>query len=212
MSARLKGPDDLLAEFSKSRGHTRITVVTRDRPGLFALLTGILAINRIDVISADIFTWYDGTAVDTFRVNPPWADFHDWAAIERQFRELRESAASLKARIGKTKALRSETPPPVKSADAVSVGIDNASSDYFTLVEVKAHRRIGLLHDVSQALSALSMSIHRAFVSRSADLAACVYYVVDAEGEKVTAPAAMDELKGKIREAALGRAFPASPL
>ncbi|HOX00664.1 MAG TPA: HD domain-containing protein, partial [Deltaproteobacteria bacterium] len=49
LSARLKGPDDLLAEFSKSRGHTRITVVTRDRPGLFALLTGILAINRMDV-------------------------------------------------------------------------------------------------------------------------------------------------------------------
>ena len=128
-------------------------MVTRDRPGLFALLTGILAINRMDVISADIFTWYDGTAVDTFRVNPPWPDFRDWAAIERQFQELRElgeNSADVKARIGKTKALRSETPPPARSADAVTVGIDNASSDYFTLVEVKAHRRLGLVHDRSE--------------------------------------------------------------
>lgn len=211
LSARLKGSDDLVAKISKSRGHTRITVVTRDRPGLFALLTGILAINRMDVISADIFTWYDGTAVDTFRVNPPWADFRDWAAMERQFRELRGNAAGVKARIEKTKALRSETPPPARSTDAVTVGVDNASSDYFTLVEVKAHRRIGLVHDVSHALSALSLSIHRAFVSRSADLAACVYYVVDAHGEKITVPAAMEELAGMIREAALGRAIGASP-
>jgi UTP:GlnB (protein PII) uridylyltransferase len=46
--------------------HTRVTMIARDRPGLFALLAGILTINHLDILSSQVFNWLDGVAVDIF--------------------------------------------------------------------------------------------------------------------------------------------------
>src|SRR4030042_3661000 len=48
-----------------------ITIVALDRPGLFSNVAGVLAINALNVLSADIYTWRDGTAVDVIRTTNP---------------------------------------------------------------------------------------------------------------------------------------------
>ena len=44
------------------------TVVTRDRPGLFALITGVLWARGLNILSADIYTREPGVACDILRV------------------------------------------------------------------------------------------------------------------------------------------------
>jgi len=48
-----------------------ITFLGKDRPGLFSDIAGALALNNINILSAEIYTWRDGTAVDIFRVTGP---------------------------------------------------------------------------------------------------------------------------------------------
>src|SRR5512145_2165644 len=52
-------------------GSSDLVVVTRDQPGLFALIAGTLAARGVNIISAQIATRADGVAIDTFQVNDP---------------------------------------------------------------------------------------------------------------------------------------------
>src|SRR5258705_9833167 len=52
-------------------GSSDLVVVTRDVPGLFALIAGTLAAHGVNIISAQIATRADGIAIDTFQVNDP---------------------------------------------------------------------------------------------------------------------------------------------
>ena len=50
------------------REFSAFTVVTRDQPGLFAKLTGVLRANGMNIVGARINTSRDGIALDSFRV------------------------------------------------------------------------------------------------------------------------------------------------
>src|SRR6059058_1105786 len=52
-------------------GSSDLVVVTRDLPGLFALIAGTLAASDVNIISAQIHTPADGSAIDTIQVNDP---------------------------------------------------------------------------------------------------------------------------------------------
>src|SRR5205823_15084393 len=64
--------------FRSDLGTSDFVVVTRDTPGLFALIAGTLAAHHVNVLSAQIETRADAIAVDTFHVNDPRGDaIHD---------------------------------------------------------------------------------------------------------------------------------------
>jgi [protein-PII] uridylyltransferase len=46
----------------------KVTVCTKDRYGLFSKMTGSMFLNRLNILQAQIHTWEDGTALDTFWV------------------------------------------------------------------------------------------------------------------------------------------------
>jgi len=186
LSSTLAGRDDIRAHIAHRKNHTFITFITRDRPGLFSLLTGILAVNRLEAVSARIFTWYDGTVVDAFKVIAPWQDYHGWHTIEEQCRDVLSGKTDIEARIRRTASLRTSCPDPVPPRETFSLSIDNGSSDFFSIIDVRAPSSIGLIHDVSLAIGGSGLDIHRAFLSRSSDLVSCVFYVVDEGGEKLT--------------------------
>jgi [protein-PII] uridylyltransferase len=49
-------------------GFRELTVLAEDKPGLFAQISGVLALNDLDVLGTQIFTWGDGIAVDIFQL------------------------------------------------------------------------------------------------------------------------------------------------
>jgi len=70
-STGLKSAFCLEAEAEPSSGTFEITFLARDRAGLFSDVAGVMALNNINILSARIYTWHDGTAVDIFTVTPP---------------------------------------------------------------------------------------------------------------------------------------------
>ena len=104
------------------------------------------------------------------------------------------------SRLMKTRALKTSEPEPVPSPAKDAISIDNDSSDFFTIIDIRAQERIGLVHDISKKISAFGHDIHRAFLSKSSDLFSLVYYIVDSSGEKIMNESSQRELLEGIEE------------
>jgi len=96
----------------------------------------------------------------------------------------------------------------VRSGTLPTVIIDNESSDFFTLIEVYAEDRMGLLHAITEALHVQGLNIHRAIITNKADLAADIFYVVDANGDKIVDEAYQSRITSALSSAALHWNFP----
>lgn len=198
---------DIHVHVAPQGAHFSLTVIVRDRPGLIALLTGILASRHINIHTASVFTWQGGLAVDVFEVSPPWPDYDAWDQIAVIFKRIIGQETDLAGVLAETRPLISQrhkmdagTPP--------SIVFDNDSSDFFTLIEVYAEDRIGLLHAITEVLHAQGLNIHRAIISNKADLAADIFYVVNADGEKILDAGDQGRIMEMLYSAALHWNFP----
>jgi len=78
------------------------------------------------------------------------------------------------------------------------VSVDNAASQFFSVVEVRAPDQVGLLYRITRALHDLGLDIHHAKIATRPEGALDVFYVWDLSGEKLDEPGA----KRRCREAA----------
>ena len=198
---------DIHVHVAPQGAHFSLTVIARDRPGLIALLTGILASRHINIHTAKVFTWLNGLALDVFEVSPPWPDYDTWDQIAGMFRRIVDLEIDLaKALAGIRPLLKQQR--KVCSEATPTVIIDNESSDFFTLIEVYAEDRIGLLHAITEALHVQGLNIHRAIITNKADLAADIFYVVDANGDKIVDEDDQSRIMAALSSAALHWNFP----
>ncbi len=66
--------------------HWSILFISRDRTGLLSRICGILALHNLNVLTAKIHTWQDGTVVDLVEVRPAFATkfaSQNWEQLER---------------------------------------------------------------------------------------------------------------------------------
>lgn len=191
----------LEAEEKESEGCWEITFMGKDRPGLFSSLSGVLALRHINILSAHIYTWRDGTVLDRFMVTGPLDPIHPeetWEQIRTDLGEIFQGRLSLDRVLGQkaTPSVLSKSHKPTHRPDVV---MDTESSDFFTLIEVFANDRVGLLYQITRTLFELDLDIRIAKISTKADQVADIFYVRDLEGQKIE-----DEKKlQEIREALL---------
>ena len=67
----------------------------------------------------------------------------------------------------------------------IRVVIDNESSDRYTVIDVFAHDRPGLLYRITRTLFELDLSVVLAKISTHFDQVVDVFYVTDARGRKI---------------------------
>ena len=178
-------------------------VVTRDVPGLFAKIAGVLTANNLNILSARITTRGDGVALDVFRVSHLGTgvaiamDEERWARVERDLervlsgeREIAELVAEARrTQFGSRRFTR---------RFATEVTIDNRSSDEFTVVDVFTQDRVGLLFAITHTLFRLGLVIHLARISTNADQAIDVFFVSDREGRKLADLELMRSLRAEL--------------
>jgi [protein-PII] uridylyltransferase len=174
-----------------------VSFVAKDRPGLFSDITGVMALNNINILSSNIYTWRDGTAVDIFSVTRPLDSIHPdetWKKIKSDFNSTFNGKLSLLYRLSQKAApsILSGAKKPVRPPEVV---VDNQSSDFFTLVEVFAPDRIGLLYLITRTLFDLRLDIRFAKIGVKGDHIADIFYVRDLEGQKIEDDEQVNEIK-----------------
>lgn len=170
--------------------YSEFTVATPDRPGLFAILTGVLAARGMNIVGARIATSEDGIALDAFRVShlerrAVALDEDRWIKTRELLEDVlagRRDLAEVMARAEKPGLLDRKRVPRV----ATEIVVTNEVSDEYTVVDVYTHDRVGLLYRIAQALYALKLDIHLAKISTNVDQVLDVFYVTEADQTKST--------------------------
>ena len=124
-------------------------VVTRDRLGLLARLTGVLTADGLDVRSAVVAVWGDGCVLASFDVRGV----------------AKPDASRLQEEI--TRAL--EQPLSCPPVSGITVEIDDVGSPWHSLAIVRGADQPGLLHAVTTAFAAVGADVHAAHVQSDGD-------------------------------------------
>lgn len=165
-------------------GLWELTLVARDRPGLFSKVSGVLALHGLNVLRAQIVTREDGVALEVFHVG---GDDERLERVEEDIKKALRGKISLDLRLAQKRSEYSGRVSKGKS-DPPSVRVDNQSSDFYTVIEVHASDSIGLLYIITRALADLELDIHLAKVATYGEDVVDVFYVWDLDGQKVTDP------------------------
>lgn len=163
----------------------QVVVCAKDHPGLFSKISGVLTINGINILNAQIFTWKNNIAMDIFTVTPPPDLIFE---AEKWQRAAEDLSAVLSGKLDLAEAIAAKAPRPKKDQVAHRpdrVEVDNDGSSYFTIIEVFSYDFPGLLFRITDALTRCGLDIWVAKIATKVDQVVDVFYVRDTEGRKV---------------------------
>ncbi len=182
-------------------GMREVIIIAGDQPGLFYKVSGVLALHGINILGAQIYTRSNGVALDIFKVEGYFEheiSNEKWHNISRDIKRALEGKIALDYRIAE-KANRYQ---PKKALERPpKVDIDNSSSDFYTIIEVHAQDRIGLLYTVTRVMHDLNLDVHLAKVSTNVDKVIDVFYVWDIFGQKLSNEEQINDIKKAILKA-----------
>jgi [protein-PII] uridylyltransferase len=81
------------------------------------------------------------------------------------------------------------------------VKFENDTSDEYTIIDVFASDRPGLLYTITRTLSGLGLSIARAKISTEATRAIDSFYVRDGDGKKLTEAGKLADVRDRLGDA-----------
>ena len=179
----------------------RLTIVTPDRPGILSLVAGTLAVHNVTVLGGVAYTRDDGVAMEVMYVGDGLGhgiDARRWSRVEEAVPLALAGEFPLEERLTETRrAYAGAAPAPIPT----TVLVDNAGSDGYSIVEVNAADRLGLLYAITNALHDLALDIHVAKVDTIGREVVDAFYVRRENGRRVEEPDEIERLRARIIEA-----------
>jgi [protein-PII] uridylyltransferase len=199
------GPGDMIARKVDHHrpAYSSITLITRDRRGLFFRIAGSLSVNRINILGAWSHTIGD-IAVGTFHVNDipegPLDDPERWDRFCADFGRVIKGEADVDELMSARRPVRRLFSQTSRPRFPLKVEIDNAASDRATIIEVYAHDRPGLLYDITHRLTELGLDIVLTKITTEVDQAADIFYVQDESGNKIIDFERLEEMRTSLHD------------
>ncbi len=199
MAGRLgKDPVQLLLE--RGRHWFELTLVTSDRPFLFASVAGVLAAWGMNIVKANAFSNQAGTVVDTFyftdRFRTLELNLQEWERFKRSIIGVLLGESDLDRML--RERLRAEKPGTAKVKVDTKIDFDDTCSARSTLVQVIAQDRLGLLHTIGSCLAHQKGNIEIALIDTEGQMAIDVFYLT-ANGAKLS-PEQQERIKAALLE------------
>jgi len=185
-------------------GYSNLTICTFDVPGLFSMITGVMAANGINILGAQIHTSSNGKVLDILQVNSPQGfvitEENRWKRVEEDLRQVlagKVQVADLVARRQRPTLLTERAKPRFSSR----VEIDNDVSSDYTVIDIYTHDKVGVLYQITSNLTELGLYIGISKISTKVDQVADVFYVKDIFGHKITNPERLEEIRDRLVKA-----------
>ncbi|MBV8630104.1 MAG: HD domain-containing protein [Silvibacterium sp.] len=186
-----------------------ITLITPDRPMLFADMAGALSAWGMNIVKADAFSNAAGIIVDTFQFTDPFQTLAlNPSEVERFIQGVRDVAAQ---RVPVEKLLRARSHAAHRTHPKVSVEtrieFDNQSSTHSTLLQVVAQDKVGLLREISKSFAECACNIEVALIDTEGEMAIDVFYLTESrkkldESAQLTLTASLNRALKKLQKPA----------
>src|SRR6266576_3196311 len=194
------------------RDYSEFAVCTRDRPGLFAMLSGALAAHGMNILAARITTSRDDVALDAFRISHDEGDgapdAERWERVERSLRRVLAGEVNVEELV--ERSARPSILARRRRRVATRVEVHNEVSREYTVLDVYAGDRVGLLFTITHTLYHLWLEIHLAKITTMVEQVLDVFYVTDHEGRKIEDPARLETIRHELVQALESEAPPAA--
>ena len=195
------------SRFDTERNAVEYTIGTYEEitPGIFHKLTGALTSKGLRILSASIATLAEGLVLDRFYVSD--TDFAGVPPVDRMTEVCGALIAALKDKTNKPLTFRRiwQAPGagdiPNSVAPPAEVRIDNSTAENFTILDIFAHDRMGLLYTITRTIFELGLSVHLSKIGTYLDQVLDVFYVTNAAGGKITDDAQLQAIRERLLEA-----------
>src|SRR6266498_491358 len=164
------------------QGHSVVTFCTWERERLLAKVAGSFSVVPLNILSADVFPRGDNVVLSIFRVCDtkarPVTHRRDFELVEQTLRRaLEDESFDFLPLIEKAKRQSGRLAPGIEFPTRIA--IDNKTHPTYTLIEIQAPDRIGLLYDVLSCLDRENILIPLSRINTQAGAAIDTLYVVD---------------------------------
>ena len=177
----------------------RLTVVTRDRPGVFSQIAGVLSLSGLNVLDAAAHS-EAGRALSVFRVESSVGRPPQWEKVVREVRQALDGEVALHERVAERARTYAGRRPLAAEPAGPEVRFDNDTSDAATVIEVVAPDAVGVLYRVTRALADVELDIRSAKVQTLGPTVVDSFYVTR-DGRKITQAVGRREVERAVLEA-----------
>lgn len=191
------------------RGVSEFIVLAPDHDGLFAEITGAMALEDVSVVEAQIATLDNGMALDTFLIQETNL-LNEKKPLDsvKKIRRLQNNITQADTADIEEKLWLKRLKAPASSVlwSSPRVFINNTASDSCSLIEINGTDCVGFLHAVTRAMTKLNLKIVSAHVYTYGSRIVDVFYVTDGNNGKITDAGRMRQIKTALLDTINGSA------
>ena len=185
----------------EDRDATRALFAMADHPGIFARLSGALALVGANVVDARTYTAKDGYATAAFWIQDSEGHPYERSRLPRLTQMINKT---LKGEVVARDAMQDRD--KIKKRErafrvTTSIAFDNEGSEIYTIIEVDTRDRPGLLHDLTRTLAAAHVQLASAVIATYGEQVVDTFYVKDMFGLKLYSESKQKSLESKLRAA-----------
>ncbi len=197
----IKKGEELSILSSNKEDFTHLTVITRDSKGLLSKICGAISISDCNIHDATIFTRKDGIIIDSFKIT----DFITGKVCTEDKVELLDEnitrvlfgmidlESEFEEHIEKWKRMNKKFLAPID----IEINFENHT--VYTIIDIHASDRIGLLYHITKTLTSLGLNIYFAKIGTKLNGVFDSFYVLDDKLQKIN-PESYERLKEQIIE------------
>ncbi|MEE9415733.1 MAG: [protein-PII] uridylyltransferase [Acidimicrobiales bacterium] len=174
-----------------------LTVVAADRPGLFAQVAGVLALNGVDILEASVHS-ETGIGLEVFRVAYEHGNSVPWPEVIADLETALSGGLAIAARLAERASVYRVNRPRTAKPISPSVTIDNSISGVATVIEVSCPDGIGVLYRIVRSFLQFDMDVVGAKVQTLMHDGVDTFYVRTTSGDKITDPAVLSEIERAV--------------
>ncbi len=175
--------------FKEENSFTSITIVAKDSDSILARLCGALSISDLNIHYAKIFTRKDGIIIDNFNVTDfkfnKLVEEENYSLIKRNVIAALLNEFHITQEFNKLKSRwwRIEN-KLFKRKEKTEISFEEY--DNYSIIEVHAPDRIGILYQITRKMNELGLVVYFAKIATKSDDVVDSFYVLDRNGNKIT--------------------------
>jgi [protein-PII] uridylyltransferase len=183
-------------------GYTEVLVCAPAAPGRFTAVVGAFTANGINILSAQLFSRADGVMLRAFQVSDgrgaALTEERVWQRCSHDLRRVVQAPGEARELMKARRRDLLAKPLPRHGELSTRVEFDNVVSERYTVIDVRAQDRLGLLYVIASTLSALDLDVALAKIATEVDQAMDVFYVTEKDGRKVAEDSRMEQIRGEL--------------